>query len=415
MAEEADVQPAWVLPAEIPFADLKRGDLEECVYWLLDAMGAKELEWRTGGKGNGAADGGRDLEAIFYAEGPNGEPQPQRWWIECKGRAGTVEPDAVKSAILNVTNRTDVHQVVIVTNTQFSNPTRDWVKQWEVSHPGFSVKLWDRNTLERLLSAQPAVVSRLFSQALSIEGRVQAVKERFWHKLEFSTPKLMAEFWEARATLKLGPMELFALIANECALRSIENRPWGGLASADDRAEALRMSFANLPYLVMRCHSYGIDESPITKALAYMIGVCLQTHSANNLAEAILAFTQDGKDFPEHVLETILMPVIDTLLSDIQDTCTADCPRFFNDFGRTDKKPDDYWTRFLSDGRKTPPKDGTRAVLQRTTEPCKVGFDMSVENSCPLFEMGNSVKDVPIILTRLQHVIWVRTGRGKPA
>jgi hypothetical protein len=33
------------------FADLKRQDLEECVFWLMDAMGAKDLEWRLGGKG----------------------------------------------------------------------------------------------------------------------------------------------------------------------------------------------------------------------------------------------------------------------------------------------------------------------------------------------------------------------------
>jgi hypothetical protein len=53
----------WILPASIPFADLKGKDLEESVYWLLDAMGAKDLEWCTGGTGGGAADGGRDLEA----------------------------------------------------------------------------------------------------------------------------------------------------------------------------------------------------------------------------------------------------------------------------------------------------------------------------------------------------------------
>lgn len=41
----------WVLPAPIPFADLKRQDLEECVFWPMDAMGAKDLEWRLGGKG----------------------------------------------------------------------------------------------------------------------------------------------------------------------------------------------------------------------------------------------------------------------------------------------------------------------------------------------------------------------------
>src|SRR5712675_1141833 len=91
----------WVLPASIPFANLKRRDLEECVYWLLDAMGAKDLEWRTGGTGGGAADGGRDLEARFYFPAADGELEAQKWWIECKGRSSTVEPDAVKAAVNN--------------------------------------------------------------------------------------------------------------------------------------------------------------------------------------------------------------------------------------------------------------------------------------------------------------------------
>jgi hypothetical protein len=37
----------WILPAQLPFDDMKGSDLEETVYWLLDAMGAKDLEWRT--------------------------------------------------------------------------------------------------------------------------------------------------------------------------------------------------------------------------------------------------------------------------------------------------------------------------------------------------------------------------------
>jgi hypothetical protein len=71
----------WVLPASIPFDAMKGRDLEECVYWLLDAMGAKDLEWRTGGKGGGAADGGRDLEANFYTPGVDGEVEAKKWWI----------------------------------------------------------------------------------------------------------------------------------------------------------------------------------------------------------------------------------------------------------------------------------------------------------------------------------------------
>jgi hypothetical protein len=112
----------WVLPASIPFENLKGKDLEECVYWLFDAMGAKDLEWRTGGGGSGAPDGGRDLEAHFYTPGADNEIESQTWWIECKGSGRTVDPDQVKSAVVNAQMRSDLDYIVIVTNSQFSNP-----------------------------------------------------------------------------------------------------------------------------------------------------------------------------------------------------------------------------------------------------------------------------------------------------
>jgi hypothetical protein len=94
-------------------------------------MGAKDLEWRSGGSGGGAADGGRDLEANFYTPSADNEIESQRWWIECKGRAGTVEAHEVKSAIVNAQGKEELDYLVIATNTQFSNPTRDWVKEWQ--------------------------------------------------------------------------------------------------------------------------------------------------------------------------------------------------------------------------------------------------------------------------------------------
>lgn len=78
-------EPEWVVPASIPFDELKAKDLEECVYWLLDAMGAQDIEWRVGGEGGGAADGGRDIEAKILAQTDEGDLSPQTWWFECKG------------------------------------------------------------------------------------------------------------------------------------------------------------------------------------------------------------------------------------------------------------------------------------------------------------------------------------------
>ncbi len=61
------------IPTEIPWQDLKGKDLEELLYWLFDAMGAKELEWRIGGSGSGTSDQGRDLELSFYVSTPDGD------------------------------------------------------------------------------------------------------------------------------------------------------------------------------------------------------------------------------------------------------------------------------------------------------------------------------------------------------
>ena len=158
----------WVVPAEIPFEHLKAKDLEECLYWLFDAMGAKDLEWRIGGIGGGASDGGRDLEAHFYLPSEASDEDHQVWWVECKGRAKTVEPDEVKSAANNALAYDHIDHLLIATNSQFSNPTIDWVKEWQKKHPRPKVHLWDHAELERRLSRHPDVVSRLFSSALSL-------------------------------------------------------------------------------------------------------------------------------------------------------------------------------------------------------------------------------------------------------
>ncbi|PYV68761.1 MAG: hypothetical protein DMG97_23870 [Acidobacteria bacterium] len=130
----------FVIPTAIPFERLRARELEECVYWLLDSMGAQELVWRVGTQGRSAADSGRDIEAHFHIASPNADLVRQKWWIECKGRKQTVEASATKETANNAQAMPEIDVLVIVTNTTFSNPTRNWVKEWQRSHPRPTVK-----------------------------------------------------------------------------------------------------------------------------------------------------------------------------------------------------------------------------------------------------------------------------------
>src|SRR5581483_2902019 len=216
-AASVNIPPQLVVPTNIPWTVLKQEHLEECLYWLLDSLGAKDREWRKGGKGGGAADQGRDLEATFHLMLPDNEPDSQKWWIESKGRTGTVEPAAVKEAVINTQARKDVSVLIIATNTQFSNPTRDWVREWQANNPLPKIRLWDRGSLERLIVKHPAVAVRLFPEALSAQGRIEAIRSRFWNQCYLPSQSELDGVWLERANIAISPESALALAAGEIA------------------------------------------------------------------------------------------------------------------------------------------------------------------------------------------------------
>lgn len=414
----SDEEGEWIIPASIPFADLKGKDLEECLFWLLDAMGAKDLEWRTGGSGGGASDGGRDLEAHFYTPTADHEMEPKVWWVECKGRSRTVEPDEVKSAIVNAQGRADVDYIVIATNTQFSNPTRDWVKQWQVNHPLPKVKLWDSSHLERLLSRHPDVVLRLFSEALSIDGQFRALESGFWNKLEFvSSPKLK-RLWKARKDAQFTPLGLFALVANEFANGTITHRPWGAALDAASLLQSLHIGLLNLPYLMMRTSKVGADQTPLIRAFAYLILCAIDKLPAENIATLVIdSITRGEPDkLPEDVRDYLLMPIAYQLLSEMQDVCSADCTRISASSNKTvtaDRDEIDvYWQRLDPAGIEEFDEPSKDFLIESYNAPCKVGFSVDKNRSCPLFAIEPTVQTFGELLAVVKNVAAYRKAQA---
>jgi len=92
------------------------------------------------------------LKPHFYTPMPDGEVSRQKWWVEAKNSSTTVESAIVKESVHNASGIAEIDVLLIATNTQFSNPTQHWVRQWQRSHPRPSTKLWDRYNLEMLIS-----------------------------------------------------------------------------------------------------------------------------------------------------------------------------------------------------------------------------------------------------------------------
>lgn len=126
--------------------------------WLLDEIGVRDLVWRRG--------------------------------------------DDVMPIVYNATGKRHLDVLIIATNTQFSNPAIDWVREWQEKYPRPRVWLWQREQLERLLTTHASVVARLFSDALSSQGQLELVSGRFWEHGHYASTSHLEHFWSERSRLE---------------------------------------------------------------------------------------------------------------------------------------------------------------------------------------------------------------------
>jgi hypothetical protein len=148
-----------------------------------------------------------------YSASPDGELIKQRWWVEAKGRSRTVQPDDVKSAVLNAAGKTSVDVMVIATNSAFSNPTRDWVKEWQKNNPRPKIKLWERTELENHCSKNPIAVIRVLRHALTPAGKLAVLTAKLWDYTYFTDEFTLNQLWKEREGFVIDFKELVALVA----------------------------------------------------------------------------------------------------------------------------------------------------------------------------------------------------------
>lgn len=400
-----------IIPSQIPWDDIKAKDLEELVYWLLDTMGAKDLEWRIGGTGGGAADQGRDLECSFYMASPEGELAKQKWWVDAKGRMKTVEPADVKEAVLNAAGKKDIDVFLLVTNTHFSNPTRDWIKEFQENHPRPVIKLWEQTELEKLCSKHPLAVIRLFSKALSPQGRLEVMRSRLWNYATLTDEPTLNSLWKERTNLDISAEALLALVVSESASGDLTRRSWGMFASDEMLMNAMVTFLANFFVLVLRAEEQGIKQEHFIKAAAYLVLCCVDKFGAENLSKILQDWSKfDDRKWPDEIREMILSPVLGALVHDVRDVCTSDCPRISTSLvSLSEAEVETYLRRLVITDDPDDLGEPVRILtIEKNDEPCKVGFCVNKDAGCPINNNDNPEKRIPETLVEVERIINYR-------
>jgi hypothetical protein len=234
--------------------------------------------------------------------------------------------------------------------------------------------------------------------------------------LNTQTLGTLRDFWKNKGKMELRPPSAFALIVNEFANGSIARRAWAAIFETSDLLQILAIDLINVPYLVMRASTAGAEQGPIIRALAYVILTSLHKMPAEDIAQVVMSFiSRDDEQLSEELLEMLLMPIMDQMLSEIQDVCSSDCSRIVN-IGRKVLENEDqvaeYWMRFERNETERNEPDLTFR-LENTRAPCKIGFRVDENSGCPLFRTEPSVHNAAELLRILKRVTAFRRREAR--
>jgi hypothetical protein len=388
--------------------------LEALLNGLLEALGASSLVWRAGSaSGVNASDGGRDLEAVFDRPTPDGDLDRQRWWIESKGRSGTVEKDAVQKAVLDAAARPDIDVLVIATNSRFTNPTRDWLDQWRIAHPRPQVRLWDRDRLDSLVRKYPTVAARSLPQALDDKDRLKLLLERLQHLGELPHEDDLQYFWQRQSVVKEAEdsvATLAMLVVAEPSPNSLTARPWVTLLTDDDAELLIAFVLISMPAWLDDALARPVPMDQWMRGAVYLLLGAMPRLREQALSEVITnpysLLTGEpwdrlasSKKSVRVLLKAVTLPILRQAQDDLALICADDCVRVIVAESDHDKPlvGKHYWRRF-SDGEQL---DDRRLIMEQNGKPCAVGFPVGKKTSCPLINEALPAEGLALALKRV--------------
>lgn len=134
-----------------PISNLTPAQFENLTYDALQALGLKNLVWRTPG-----ADGGRDIEGEWKIVDPTGHETFQKWYIECKRYQASIDWPTVWKKLAHA----DVQGADIFLLSTNSNPSPDCeteIRQWNADRRRPAVRVWRGYEWSNMLTTFPDI------------------------------------------------------------------------------------------------------------------------------------------------------------------------------------------------------------------------------------------------------------------
>jgi hypothetical protein len=126
---------------------------ENLTYDLVSAAGLKNLVWRTPG-----SDGGRDIEGIAFSRDLSGQDLVQKWYVECKRYAASLDwPTVWEKIAYAEVQGADV--LLIATNSNPSPQCETQVSEWNRNLKRPVIRFWRGYEFAKLLRTHSDVAA----------------------------------------------------------------------------------------------------------------------------------------------------------------------------------------------------------------------------------------------------------------
>lgn len=391
-----DQTPSPVSPVatQVIWSEVVGEQLEELLWALVEEMGATDMMWRAGSaNGVNAADGGRDIEATFTEPTEDGNVEKRRWWFEAKGRAGTISKDLVMSAAMTALAYPEVDVVAVCSNSVFSNPTLDWVREWNGKFDKPKLFLWDRAKLGILVRRYPLAAARILPEALADSQRLDLLLSRFEHLGELPSPADQDFFWTHRESIREHGSLVQLVTMFVYGEDNLSRRPWTGLlpSDSDTAVSVITRAVVILPFQIFHRLARPLDGQRVIRSAALMFASVINNLDADQIAEILdnpPISVSDGEDQTadnkavEIWKEAFLPDILNDLQLQLRDVCATDCARVIADPAAFPPAVDaeEYFRRLGW----LPPRDGRQLLLLSRDTPCAVGFPLDRDEDCAL-------------------------------